>query len=147
MIVGSPEERFPDLMASYRFIMRMALAGFSTVGINKFVTYPGSEFHEEFRSSGKIEYTDRYFLGLHVNNAFDQYYAGLGYEPHWSARQVWWIVNVGYLLFFGTYYLSRPARIVQSTLSIVRNEPRNRMECLFAQWLQDARQRLALVRK
>lgn len=142
MIFGTPDEKLRDVLESYWFIVRMAMAGFDSVGINKFTTYPGSEFHAEFEQSGLIEYTDDYFLNLRLDTRYDSTFEGLGFEPPWGPRQLYGIVRLGYLLFFGTYHLAHPIRSLRSWMLILRDEPSSRVEAFFAHSVKSIRQRL-----
>ncbi len=142
MIIGTPDERLADLLQSFYFMMRMAVAGFDTMGINKFMTYPGSEYHNEFVAQGSIEYSDEYFLGLRLDNRYDSYNTGLGFEPPWSPRQLKWIITSGYLLFYATYYLSHPPQMFHSVRAVLRDEPKNRIEAIFANMVRRMRRLL-----
>jgi radical SAM superfamily enzyme YgiQ (UPF0313 family) len=140
IIIGTPEERLRDLLQSYVFIIRMAFAGYDGVGFHKFMCYPGSEYHREFVERGLIKYSDEYFLSL------DHRFTNLHYGPrihlHRSQRQVKLLIALGYLLFFGVYYLSRPLRIYRSMIAVLRNQPVTRLEAIFSHALTEPAYRL-----
>jgi radical SAM superfamily enzyme YgiQ (UPF0313 family) len=130
MIVGYPEERLRDVLSTYRYLLRMVASGFSTVYINRFTAYPGSEYHDIAVREGRIVHDDAYFLNLERN--FGWRSSALSWHPRWSGRFVLALWAVGYLLFFGAFYLMRPFRMVRSTIAVVRNRPLTRVERFFA---------------
>jgi anaerobic magnesium-protoporphyrin IX monomethyl ester cyclase len=143
MLFGVPDEKLSDVLASFRFLVRMAIAGFNSVGLNKFMTYPGSAYHDEFMKRGVLTYGDDYFLGLRLDARYQSYNEGVEFEPPWSLNQLQSIIVSGYLLFYSTYYLSHPSRIMKSIKSMWRSQPTTRLEAILSQALiQPLRQRL-----
>ncbi len=140
IIVGAPEETLRDLLETYSFITRMAMAGYDAVGFNKFISYPGSEYHREFVERGLIDYSDEYFLSL--DRRFTNLQYGPGIHPARSEAQLKLLITFGYLLFFGVYYLSHPFRIVRSVKAILRNEPVTRLEAIGSYVLTEPAYRL-----
>ena len=128
MIVGYPEERLRDVLRSYSFMIKMTRAGFSTVCFHRFTAYPGSEYHELAVADGRIVYDDDYFLSL--EKAFP--FTPVSWHPRWSGGFILALVMLGYLLFYGTYYLTRPAQVARALWGVVRNRPRTRVERYFA---------------
>jgi radical SAM superfamily enzyme YgiQ (UPF0313 family) len=130
MIVGYPEERLRDVLMTYRYLIRMDASGFSTVYINRFTAYPGSEYHDIAVRDGRIVHDDAYFLDLERN--FGWRNSGVSWHPRWSGRFVLVLWALGYVVFFGGYYSMRPLRMVRSTLAVLRNRPLTRIERFFA---------------
>jgi radical SAM superfamily enzyme YgiQ (UPF0313 family) len=130
MIVGYPEETLRDIWRSYHYLFRMARSGFSTVYVNRFTAYPGSEYHDIAVADGKIVHGDRYFLDLERNFGFLN--SGISWHPRWSGRFILLLWAVAYMVFFGAYYLSKPAEGVRGVWSVLRNRPRTRFERFFA---------------
>jgi radical SAM superfamily enzyme YgiQ (UPF0313 family) len=130
MIVGYPEETVADVFRSWGYLVRMARAGFSTVYVNRFTAYPGSEYHDIAVADGRIVHDDTYFLDLERN--FGLLNSGVSWHPRWSGRFVLLLWLLAYVAFFGTFYLSKPAEVVRGLSAVLRNRPRTRFERFFA---------------
>jgi radical SAM superfamily enzyme YgiQ (UPF0313 family) len=130
MIVGYPEERARDVWRSYRYLFQMARSGFSTVYVNRFTAYPGSEYHDIAVREGKILHRDDYFLDLERN--FGLLNSGVSWHPRWSGRFILLLWAIAYVVFFGTFYLLKPVEAARGVWSVVRNRPRTRFERFFA---------------
>jgi radical SAM superfamily enzyme YgiQ (UPF0313 family) len=128
MIVGYPEERLRDVLRTFAYLVRMARAGFSTVMVHRFTAYPGSEYHDLAVAEGRIVYDDEYFLNLEKGFPFTP----VSWHPRWSGALIFVLVTLGYLLFYGTYYLARPLYAVKGLVGVFRNRPRTRVERYFA---------------
>jgi radical SAM superfamily enzyme YgiQ (UPF0313 family) len=128
MIVGYPEERLRDVLRTYAYLIKMARAGFSTVCVHRFTAYPGSEYHEMAVADGRIVYNDDYFLSL--EKAFP--FTPVSWHPRWSGGLILMLVTLGYLLFYATYYLTRPVHVARALWGVFRNRPRTRVERYFA---------------
>lgn len=128
MIVGYPEERLRDVLASYRYVIQMALAGFSTVCVHRFTAYPGSEYHDIAVREGRIVHGDDYFLSIEKAFPFNP----ISWHPRWSGGLIFALVTVAYCIFFGTYYLSKPIETARAVWGVLTNRPRTRFERFFA---------------
>ncbi len=134
IIIGSPQESFRDLLQTYVFIIRLALARYDTVTCSRFTCYPGSEYHRRYLERGLIEYSDEYFLGL------DRTFANIrchrqSRHSRWSDCQVRWFVVIAYLLFFAAYYPLRPWHMCQRVVAVLCNKPKTNLEMLIAHGL------------
>ncbi len=123
LIIGFPEETLKDVLLTYLLLLRLAWNGFETAYINQFACYPGSEYHEIALKEGRIQYTDDYFLNLERNSN-----ASASWHPRWGASFIRLLVALGHAIFFGSYYLAKPFRILQSALAILKREPQTRFE-------------------
>jgi radical SAM superfamily enzyme YgiQ (UPF0313 family) len=128
MIVGYPEERLRDVAQTYRYLFRMARAGFSTACMHRFTAYPGCEYHDIAVREGRIVHDDGYFLGLENNFPFNS----VSWHPRWSAGFIFVLVALGYAIFFGTFYLSKPLQLVRAAWGVLTKRPRSRFERYFA---------------
>lgn len=135
MIIGYPEERLSHVLETYRFMMQMARAGFSTVCAHRFTAYPGCEYHDIAVAEGRIVHGDAYFLSL--ENRFP--YNSVSWHPRWSGRFILFLITIGYALFFGTYYLSKPTNIIRALRGILGQRPASRFERYFAYRLWGSR--------
>ena len=145
IIIGSPDERFVDLLQTYWFIVRLALCGYDGIMCSRFTCYPGSAYHEEYLKQGLIEYDDNYFLDLDLSLANLRH--GRSWHPKWGARRLQFFVMFGYVLFFSVYYLSRPMRVWRSVRAVLRNKPTSRVELVVAHGLGERLSRLWKFRR
>lgn len=129
-IIGYPEERIGDVLQTYRLILKLMWAGVDTIFINKFVAYPGCEYHDIMVREGKIVHDEEYFSRLERN--FNFFTAGVSWHPRWSGRQTFMLITLGYLIFFGSYYATRPLKFVSFIRRILGNRPQTRFERYFA---------------
>lgn len=58
IMLGFPGEGYRDVLANYRFIARMALAGAYELSIWAFSPYPGSELFDQLYEAGRIRIDD-----------------------------------------------------------------------------------------
>jgi radical SAM superfamily enzyme YgiQ (UPF0313 family) len=144
MIVGYPEERLRDVLATYRYLFAMVRNGFWSVYINSFTAYPGSEYYEIAVREGRIDHSDDYFLNLERN--FGLLNSGASWHPRWSGRQIFALRAIGYLVFFASYYLLHPRNIARSVRNVLRNAPVTRFERFFAFRLWQPLQRMKRYR-
>jgi len=128
MIVGYPEERLGDVMRSFRFLVQMVYAGFSTVCVHRFTAYPGCEYHDIAVRDGRIVHDDAYFLSLEKGFPFNP----VSWHPRWSGAFIFVLITIAYCLFFGTYYLSKPTHMARAFWAVLRKRPRTRFERYFA---------------
>jgi anaerobic magnesium-protoporphyrin IX monomethyl ester cyclase len=129
ILIGFPDEREADLRATLRFILRMARAGVHDVSVWTFSAYPGSALFEQLRAAGRLPALD------------DDYYASLlSYSDisgavSWAAaldsKQLQRYRLAGLLLFYGTSYLTHPARPLRSLYNIATRRYESRMEMSF----------------
>jgi radical SAM superfamily enzyme YgiQ (UPF0313 family) len=133
IIIGSPEETTRDLMQTYAFIAKLALAGYDAMLCSRFTCYPGSDYHHRYLKEGLLEYNDDYFLDLDLS--VSNLRNGRSWHPHWSEKRIRRSITLAYLLFFTVYYLSRPLRMFRSVSAVLRNQPRTRIEQVFAHGL------------
>jgi len=64
LIIGFPDESRRDALKTLVYGLKLALRGVDDVSANVFEAYPGSEIFTNLVNAGRIELSDRYFLGL-----------------------------------------------------------------------------------
>ena len=129
ILIGFPDERTADLRDTLRFILRMARLGVHDASVWTFSPYPGSELFERLRAAGQLPRLD------------DDYYASLlsysdisnaaSYAAALDSRQLQRYRVAGLLLFYGTSYLTHPARPLRSLYNIATRRYESRMEMSF----------------
>ena len=128
MIIGYPEERLRDVLRSFAYIVRMARGGFSYASIHRFTAYPGCEYHDIAVKDGRIDHSDDYFLSLCMDFPFNR----VSWHPRWSGGFIFLLVTLGYCLFFGSYYLSRPVFAFSALWAVLSKRPQSRLERYLA---------------
>jgi radical SAM superfamily enzyme YgiQ (UPF0313 family) len=128
MIIGYPEERLRDVLRTFAYIVRMARGGFSYASIHRFTAYPGCEYHDAAVQAGKITHSDDYFLSLCMDFPFNR----VSWHPRWSGGFIFLLVTLGYCLFFGAYYLSRPVYALSALWGVLSRRPQSRLERYLA---------------
>ena len=110
MIMGLPGETLADMVASMKFIARMAVAGVSDMSISPFAPYPGSELFESLdrEAGGKLS-TDDFYLQLSAQTDLTQNYS---WNDRMSPGQIAKYRVIGHALFYGLAVLRRPWRVV-----------------------------------
>lgn len=129
VIVGSPEETTRDLLRTYSLLFKLAWSGADMLYFQPLVVYPGSEYHEIALREGRLKYDDEYFLRLDrkLKNS-----KSASWHPRWKGRTFQGMILVGYLIFFGTYYLSRPLQFLKGLVAVLRNKPGKVVERYFS---------------
>lgn len=127
MVIGFPEERLYNVWQTYRYLIAMARAGFSTILVHRFTAYPGCEYHAVAVREGRIVHNDEYFLSLIHSAPGNQ----VSWHPRWSGGFVSILITLANAIFFGTYYLRKPAQLARAVWSVLRRQPRTRVERHF----------------
>jgi radical SAM superfamily enzyme YgiQ (UPF0313 family) len=126
IIMGFPNESRQELGQTVRFLARMGFAGVHDMSISLFSPYPGSELYHELRVSGRIpELSDEYFLSLGAYKDFSQ---SISYTKGLSPRILNMYRILGFLVFYGTQYLARPARMVRLFSNLLKRRQESRLD-------------------
>jgi hypothetical protein len=56
----------------------------------------------------------------------------VSWHPRWSGGFIFLLVTLGYCLFFGAYYLSRPAYALSALWGVLSKRPQSRLERYLA---------------
>lgn len=129
IIVGFPGERLKDLLDTYIFIIRMAMAGLHDVTLWTFVAYPGSEIFNNLKDRGDtIRLDDDYFVSL---LSYSDLRRPVSWNEHFSHKTLNYARIFGLLLFYGFIYLIRPGRLFRSAVNLIRRKPKSRMEMII----------------
>ena len=132
IILGFPNETFSNVIATYVFIVKMALIGVHETAVWTFSAYPGSEIYNDLLRRGKIPHTDEYFTSL-LNYADPL--NTVSWSNHFSKRTLQVLMLFGLLLFYGTSFVLRPLRLISNIKNIIRNTPVTRLEHVLIQIL------------
>ncbi len=106
-IFGFPGETWPQMMATYRTILKCAVMGFHEVNISAFAPLPNTALFRELEAEGRVKIDDDY-----LNRIFG--YLDIWKYPSWNPRVSSWtlrtIILFTYASFFTTSYVIRPSR-------------------------------------
>lgn len=107
VIIGHPSETRRDLLQTYRYVLRAALAGCDDVSPIRFAPYPGSADWDEIHARGEIDLDDATIYGG-INRAGA---SAPSWSPHTTARQLKAAQAVFILSFYAVCVLRRPGRM------------------------------------
>ncbi|MAF49186.1 MAG: radical SAM protein [Rhodospirillaceae bacterium] len=125
IILGFPGETFREVLQSYRFIIRMALAGAFDISVWAFSPYPGSELFAEISEERKMTLDDAYFDSL---RSYADPSMTVSYSEHFTDRRLKALRNFGTVLFYGAAWLRRPHRPFASLINVARGRQESRSE-------------------
>jgi radical SAM superfamily enzyme YgiQ (UPF0313 family) len=108
IILGFPGETFDDVLATYRFIARVAATGAEAVSIFPFCPYPGTELYDELEAAGRVRLDDAYFQSL----VYTDLARMESYNDAFSTSQLRAMVLAGNALFLAVQAGRHPRRIL-----------------------------------
>ena len=125
IIFGFPGETLREVFESYRFIMRMALAGAYDISIWAFSPYPGSELFGQISRDRNLKLDDPYYDSL---RSYADASKTISYSENFSDRRLKMLRFVGTALFYLTAWLRRPIRPFQIVWNLIRGKQESRAE-------------------
>jgi anaerobic magnesium-protoporphyrin IX monomethyl ester cyclase len=106
IIIGHPDETWPDLRKSVRFMWKAAWKGCSDTAVMMFCPYPGSADFEDLVESGKHEIDEAaYYVGLSRGSSSHR-----SWNDTMSARQLRWLQLYMIASFYVVSWIRRPKR-------------------------------------
>lgn len=128
IVVGFPGERKRDVLASYAFILRMAVAGVRDVAVFPFVPYPGSAFHDELCAAGRIPARGEAYERFLENNVYNSFAGMRSWSEHFGDTAIRLFTTGGMALFYSAQFSIRPWRIFGTLSRILRGKPDTMLE-------------------
>jgi anaerobic magnesium-protoporphyrin IX monomethyl ester cyclase len=125
IIFGFPEETLKEIFESYRFIIRMAIAGAYDISIWGFSPYPGSELFSDISATGKLKMDDAYYDSL---RSYADPSKTVSYSAHISDKTLKVLRFVGTALFYFTSWSRRPNRPFKIIWNLMRGKQESRAE-------------------
>lgn len=137
IMAGLPGEQKRDVIATLKFIVRMALLGVQDVCCVAYCPYPGSELFNRLQKAGRVTLDDAFLMSL-------AYYTipgrALSYSEHMSNTFVRLYTNFAMGLFYAVSFARRPIRAWGVLRNIVlRKSPQTRLEKGLAQIFSNRR--------
>jgi anaerobic magnesium-protoporphyrin IX monomethyl ester cyclase len=129
IVIGFPDETIKNIVETYKFIIRMAIAGVHDVSVWIFSAYPGSEIFDDLIKKNKInkEFNDDYFISL---LSYSDLSRAFSWNVNFSNKQLKYLRFFGLILFYFVSYVLRPFRLIKNILNIVRHKPESRLEMI-----------------
>lgn len=130
IVLGHPEERWRDVAATARYVVRAAIAGFHDCGVAVFSPYPGSADFVRMVEDGSLVVDDAFpYIGL-VRGAAR---AHRSHTTRFGPR-VTVVLQFGLMgLFYAASYLRRPSRLWAVRTAARTGVERTRVDAVLAQ--------------
>lgn len=126
IVLGFPGQTRRDLLATFRFLVEIAVIGVRDALVYLFSPYPGSQMYRELREAGKLpEPGDEYFASL---VSYGDLSKGASWTENISGRELAVARLFGMGLFYAVSYLVRPWRIVQTLYHIISRRHESPLE-------------------
>ena len=125
IILGFPGETLGDVMHSYGFIMRMALAGAYDLSVWAFSPYPGSELFDEIAGKGTITPDDAYYDSL---RSYADASRTVSHSENFSDGRLKLLRFLALCLFYATSWVRRPMRPLRMIWNVSRGRQESRAE-------------------
>jgi radical SAM superfamily enzyme YgiQ (UPF0313 family) len=129
ILIGFPDETKADVHETLRFLLRMARIGVHDASVWTFSPYPGSELFAGLRAAGRLpRLDDDYYASL---LSYSDVSSAVSYAEALDSRRLQRYRLAGLLLFYGTSYLTHPARPLRSLYNIATRRYESRLEMSF----------------
>lgn len=129
IIFGFPGETIREVLESYVFIIRMAIAGSYDIAIWAFSPYPGSELFNQIAAEKGLVLDDAYYDSL---RSYADTSRTLSYSEHFSDKTLKKLRWIGTALFYGTSWLVRPIRPFKMIWNLTHGIQESRSEMALA---------------
>jgi radical SAM superfamily enzyme YgiQ (UPF0313 family) len=125
IIFGFPGETLKEVLETYRFIIRMAIAGAYDISIWAFSPYPGSELFNQISTADKLKMDDAYYDSL---RSYADPSKSISYSIHISDRLLKILRFFGTVLFYTTSWIRRPNRPFRIIWNLINGKQESRAE-------------------
>jgi radical SAM superfamily enzyme YgiQ (UPF0313 family) len=135
IIFGFPDQDLRQVLESYRYVLRMMLAGLNDVLMFPFCPYPGSELYFRLVEEGKIDPTSPDYDTFLANASLTGREI-TSWSNHFSARGINFLCLGGMGMFYAFHFLFRPHRALSTFVNLVRRKPFTWFERMVLQTLR-----------
>jgi len=112
LIIGLPDQTKSDVLATLRFVTRMAWAGVNDLGCYAFSPYPGSALYQRLVAEGRIDPEAADYDRMLATNVCTNYKLRRSWTPHLPAWSLGWLC-LGIMAYFYTLqFVFRPQRLL-----------------------------------
>ena len=120
-IFGFPEDNWESIVNNYKAIFKCARMGFTGVNINAYSPQPNTASFNELVEDGHImEFDANYFMSLFTFQSF--FVKKTSYNDSFSGNMLTFLITSGFLLFYISYFLFNPLRIIKTFGSLIKSE-------------------------
>jgi anaerobic magnesium-protoporphyrin IX monomethyl ester cyclase len=124
-IFGFPEDDYKSVINNYKAIIKCARLGFTGVNLNAYSPQPNTASFRQLVKSGRIkQLDDDYFMSLFTFQSF--FVKKTSYNDRFSSRQLTWLIFIGFLLFYVSYFALKPTRLYSSFRSFFTTNAANK---------------------
>ncbi len=109
IITGHPEERWRDVLLTFKFLAQAAWAGCDDAGVHNYCVYPGSSDFKNFVEQGAITIDDEFYYSELVRNRWHL----PSYNPRMSSGLIRVIIKLQLLFFYAIAVTRRPRRLYE----------------------------------
>jgi radical SAM superfamily enzyme YgiQ (UPF0313 family) len=142
VILGFPGETVGNVFETYRFILRMALAGAYDISLWSFSPYPGSELFDEIARRRGLVLDDAYYDSL---RSYADPARTISYSENFSDRTLKVLRFLGTAIFYGAQWLRRPWRVVRLLYNLSRGREESRGEMVLLNMIRRRRLKIGNV--
>jgi anaerobic magnesium-protoporphyrin IX monomethyl ester cyclase len=125
IILGFPGETLKEVLDSFKFIVRMAIAGAHDLNIWSYSPYPGSELFDDLMASGRLKLDNAYFDSL---RSYSDASNTTSFCENFTDRELKQLRFAGRCLFYLVSWSCRPIRPFRMIRNIKRGTHESRME-------------------
>lgn len=124
IIMGMPDDTHLDTWKTLWFLVQLSWYGAHDVSVGAFSPYPGSALYARLVKEKKITHDDEYFSKL----AYVDITETVSYTDYISSRWLRIYNWLGFAVFYGSNYLFRPARFLQTLRNLKTGHHESRGE-------------------
>lgn len=129
MIMGYPQERFYDILLTYKFLIQASYYGAVDTCPTIFSPYPGSQLFDELQAEGKLKLDDAYFEQITFSESFHKFQT---YNRHMGKPVLLVLLYISYLCFYVSNYFFRPGRLFQLVRNMYQKKYETRGEYMLS---------------
>lgn len=116
MIMGFPDERISDILATWKFLIKCSYYGVEDTAPAFFSPYPGSELFNQLFKENEIQLNDDYFASLVESESTRGFRS---YNKHIHKKVLVVIGVLNYLIFYTSNFLFNPLRLLKLIRALV----------------------------
>ena len=144
-VFGFPGDTYRDLLASFRFIARLAAIGVHDISVPPFRPYPGSELFRALQARGRIPnpLDDAYYetLATAAENVPGTWGGAQSYSEHLSAAGLERMRTAALAWFFLLSWTMRPWRVLHLIRAVLTERQESRLDKSLIEMKRRLRQR------
>ena len=128
IIIGLPGQDWSELAESFRFMLKLMVAGVNDVLVYPFNAYPGSALHAQLVAEGRIDpFSPDYEKSL-LGADYGDVRSVVSWSEYFSAAVIRRLAAVSMLIFYVGQFLLRPWRGFTVLWRLARSTPQTWME-------------------